>query len=542
MATTGSITAGSNQLVVADVMDLQIGEGIIIEIGGEAGAGARGTRGVGGAWPALSYANAAAMNADTSQVEDKWCWLEDTGVTYFFDNATTWTLHRPTDYYNAKAVPKALWAKITNISGNTLTLDTTATVTTTNANVYFDNWPVWTAEFAANRNILLSAGTYYSSDYIPISTKTGLRFKGAGEASLIKTPNGASHGGVQVAGFSDSIKLHDIWWDCGFTNTGYGMRWSNGYSSMAVGGGQGFNEVGNTQGAKWGECFTIAQSDNCEIRRCVSINPAQVGFGAGNGVNNWAYNCEVRRTDALRQYIQWMILWYNSTEDGAPGGTVDCSVDSNYLVAGIEAFGCVGCEHIRFTGRNAVVSNNASEGTIFDTPVITIEENSQYNEASFAASGPIININANIGPGFDTIPVEIINPTIIQEGAINVSGRRLRSIVVNADCPPVEITGTYDTDFSTPKGLIKVVAPWDGVNNFDGLGVDANTATVTISGIRFRGPAPNSYRMVLVYNTGAVVNLTDVILDNGTNGGGSTYNETNVLTNAAFDALHPGLP
>ena len=52
--TTGSMYAGSNQLVLAAPAGFQVGDGIIVATGGEAGRGLRGTVGVGGVWPKLA--------------------------------------------------------------------------------------------------------------------------------------------------------------------------------------------------------------------------------------------------------------------------------------------------------------------------------------------------------------------------------------------------------------------------------------------------------------------------------------------------------
>ncbi len=83
-STTGTISGASNSLVVSSNPGFQIGDAIIVETGGEAGLGARGTKGVGGTWPTLSYANAAAMNADTSKPDGQHAWLLDTGDVYFW--------------------------------------------------------------------------------------------------------------------------------------------------------------------------------------------------------------------------------------------------------------------------------------------------------------------------------------------------------------------------------------------------------------------------------------------------------------------------
>ena len=59
--TTGTIAAGSSTLVLAATQNLKVGDFLLVEIGHEAGAGLRGTIGVGGVWPALYYATTAAL-------------------------------------------------------------------------------------------------------------------------------------------------------------------------------------------------------------------------------------------------------------------------------------------------------------------------------------------------------------------------------------------------------------------------------------------------------------------------------------------------
>src|SRR5262249_43624431 len=106
------------------------------------GAGVRGTTGVGGQWPTKTYSDATAMNADHGQALNTFAWTQSDGVVYQW-NGTTWTTSFNTTYYVAKAIPLALHGRITAISNDkkTLTLDSSASVTATNANVYLDNQP-----------------------------------------------------------------------------------------------------------------------------------------------------------------------------------------------------------------------------------------------------------------------------------------------------------------------------------------------------------------------------------------------------------------
>lgn len=196
LQTTGSIVSGQNTLTVASAAGFKVGDWVIVEIGAESGAGARGTMGVGGTWPTLSYANAAAMNADTSQVDFTYAFKRDDGVVYQWTGAgvaTAWdsgTIYSfgtrvsfsgtnyqsilngpnignppntsPTawqsigsnawvanvGYYVAKAIPLSLHGKISSIVGNVLTLlkadgvtNANASASVTSANVYLNNQP-----------------------------------------------------------------------------------------------------------------------------------------------------------------------------------------------------------------------------------------------------------------------------------------------------------------------------------------------------------------------------------------------------------------
>ena len=94
ISTTGSMATGSNQLTIAAGAGFRVGDSVIVEIGGEAGHGLRGTMGVGGVDPAVDQS-----------------------------------------YYKGADAPKALTAKIVGISadGTVLTLDHSAVTATSKA-------------------------------------------------------------------------------------------------------------------------------------------------------------------------------------------------------------------------------------------------------------------------------------------------------------------------------------------------------------------------------------------------------------------------
>jgi hypothetical protein len=143
VSTTGSIAASSTSLSVASSNGFNVGDQIIVATGGESSIGP-GTIGVGGALPARTYANLAAANADLpNQADGAWMRTLDTNTVY--RKYTTSINYIGQIWYQQHSDPIAPVAKITAISGNTLMLDTAASVSTTNANVYFDNGAAFNA-------------------------------------------------------------------------------------------------------------------------------------------------------------------------------------------------------------------------------------------------------------------------------------------------------------------------------------------------------------------------------------------------------------
>lgn len=82
ISTTVSTTAGNNVVTVGSSTGLNVGDQIVIE-----DDWVRGTMGVGGIWPPLSYATVSAMNADTTKPTDTYAWVEATGDVYRWNQA-----------------------------------------------------------------------------------------------------------------------------------------------------------------------------------------------------------------------------------------------------------------------------------------------------------------------------------------------------------------------------------------------------------------------------------------------------------------------
>jgi len=104
IATTGSISGNSSQLSVASATGFRVGDWVIVEIGKEAGQGQRGTRGVGGTWPATSYTTEAQLLADKKQQNKLFAWAEDSGYVYWWLDGAWFNMapNRPNTFYGGQ--------------------------------------------------------------------------------------------------------------------------------------------------------------------------------------------------------------------------------------------------------------------------------------------------------------------------------------------------------------------------------------------------------------------------------------------------------
>ena len=503
LSCTGSISADSDQLTLNTNPGFQVGDPIIIATGGEAGAGERGTVGVGGNWPLKSYADATAMDADTSQVERTFAWLEDTGDVYqWFSGTTTYSAVttyelsarvtyagiayrslidgnvgntpdtsplfwedlgaanawiQTTSYYTAKVIPRGMTATIDAIDGLVLTLDTNATNDTTDANIYYDNFDVINnfgtslsvaeraATLPATLDLRMPEGNFHVSAGIVFHVRDNWNLYGAGKTktSLI-SPDGLPSANVQFA-LSDYNVVRDFHLIGNVKDKGFGLSWDTFTTEIAV---------SYTAGG------ILFNGCNFGIQQDMYVTDVwQKAFGCTFCLDTWCYRTTSFRTAELKKYIQWEFQIANSTG----GGCVDCVVDSDFLVAGFEAFGGNGQTFTDCIGRNASISANCAGSFVYDGFVITLETNSQGAAGAFSSNNPVININSNIGqnPSGVALGGTISNFTCTHEGAINVGGTVLRAIVVNAGNPNI----TMDT--------ATITHPTCDING--GTGVDQNS-------------------------------------------------------------------
>ncbi len=455
--TTGSITGGAFALTVASPTDFAIGDEIIVEIGGESGLGVRGTKGVGGNFPPLSYADTTARDADLSQINGTWCWVEDTGRMFWWDDAPElWQRGTPLpDYYWALTLPYALTAEITNIVGNVLTLDTAANVTATNANVYHNNYRALTFFSSLEsylwepRTLDIPAGNYAyhrsgESNLGTVALTVEIRGQGMNETTLF-APNGALSFTISFQSPATDCSVHDLTHAGNFGD--YGLRFSDlGTPEVSLAGrpGWAFHQGVFFDAANGSTCYNVRTGDF----------PGSCIEGA-HQISLTVNNCATYSSDPLRRYLaNWAFQCSDSeaTPDGAITYT-DCTFTCPGFHNAYETFRSKGVIYRRCTSVNGIVSSNASGLFLFDEFNITMQEGcaelcnyiDSYGVPTVAVNpyeNPIMQANSNIEPPDESMELGgvIRNPTIIIEGPADDAGHTWSAgIIVNFLNPNLRI-------------------------------------------------------------------------------------------------------
>ncbi len=459
----GSITAGSDQLRLQSVPTepFQVGDWVIIETGREAGRGLRGSRGVGGAWPALSYPTLVAMQNDRSKPSGTFAWVEADGNVHQF-HGTGWTQRlisgyaTGTDYpfqyyYTAKAVPKALKAKILAISadGSTITLDRSASAATTDAAIHLDSslpllnllrlsqrrhnamdtlesvnseWAGGVPEFVPGRGLTMRipAGQFAIGEPLRIENVTGWKLLGAGtNATRFYTPAGSALVGIWVSG-STGVELSGFHWAGNARDHGFGLNWGTVTHAMSL-----------TETQVPGASQTIAM-DGCtaSVAKDILITDIFPGVAFGGSTDCWAERVTVKLTNGNREYWGWMFIAHGHS---IGGGFRDCSVTSPTVMAGFESFSSFGTHFINCSGVNATVAINCGGGFLFKDCVFRFTPNSLPDDSNFKFVGQgIININSNTqDPTYLNFGGRVENVTMIQDGYLSSELDLAHGIIVN---------------------------------------------------------------------------------------------------------------
>lgn len=501
--TTGSIATGSTMLTLQNPADIRVGDWVIVEIGQEPGGGQRGTLGVGGTWPSISYANGAEMSADVSRPNETFAWRRDTGDVYRW-NGSAWV--QQVKYYIAKAIPRSLHARVVSKSSNglQLTLDRPASVSVSGAYVHLDVVPIinfltqhiWykfgdrgelQSLIPAERTIQLPPGDFPICGNILLNRGLGMRnaLKGAGrELTKLRAPKGVACATIfshEVANPSARTMVSDLHLIGNIRDEGYGLNWRD--SVVPYGGGSGGMEWDLTSATTPASDTNISEayaygiftsrSQNVDVRDVYVSDVYMAGVGAQYSTNCNAYNATVR-TDGLQTYIQWMIQW----SDCNGGQIVDCAVESTQLIEGMETFRSVGVKFIRPRLVNASFASNTSGDFLVEDADVVIQTMSQAPGQSFSQNNPVFNINSHLGnPSSLQLGGRLVNCRVVQEGYINSSNDSLTVIEIAAGCPNVQVLGGH---FTAPDFM-------PGSSRHGSVGVGSQGQNTTVDGVTVIG-------------------------------------------------------
>jgi hypothetical protein len=483
--TKGTIAGGSNSLSIAAPQNFQVGDWVIVEIGAEAGAGVRGTIGVGGQWPALYYANAAAMSADSSKPVNTFAWTQDDGVVYQW-NGSTWTISFGGNvYYVAKAIPSSLHGRITAISGDglTLTLDNAATVAATNANVYLDNQPFVNYLTAKQKDapgfyadltpitptgmtIVFPAGSYAGSGLIKIAANDSWTIAGQEQQSTtLFAPKGVYSLGFWAENTHSGHTFSNFTLQGNFGIDKYGLAssgWTyipggllaNGLMPANPDTDDNHNHLTQTnipRGMMYPGGIYSGGSNNVTVEDVTVNDVSQKAVGVDFASNVWAYRVTNNQNSVLQNYVQWQFGW----SDTRGGGCVDCTVNSVALVAGFSSFKAVNHRFIRPVSINAGFSQNNSQGWLIQDATVTVTPASTLPPA-WSKNNPLVNISTNIGGNNVASGGTISNININVQGYIDSNNDVPVGIIVNRDNPNITITGGSYTapNYASPSALV----------------------------------------------------------------------------------------
>ncbi len=380
----GSMSAASTTLALATSShNIRVGHVVIVECGGEAGAGARATVGVGGTWPATSYADAATLIASgappaTSDGSSPAAYAEDTGDVYYWDG-DSWEQPLSNLYHWRKFWPQALVAVVDAVSGATLTLDTASTAATTNARVWVDCWRVLadaihTAELTTqvpDAIYAVSAPITKFGSAMGTDAREGITLAGAAATSEICSPLGCTT--LQLAFADDNdVTISDLV-----------LRTSVGEQSGLNG------DEGYDSSVFIVRPVYVEDGDNVTIDGVRVIGCEWAAVELANCTNSVIQNCYAENTTPRHYYTGvWNFVMSNSTDCHI----YDCESDGDYIHIATEMWKCTDCTNERFTTRNGQVSSNGNVDTFYDDLSITYEADS----AIPAASDPNFTSNQSI--------------------------------------------------------------------------------------------------------------------------------------------------
>lgn len=550
LTAVGSIAAGSLQtLTLQSNPGFAVGDKIIIEVGGEAGGGQRATVGVGGTWPALHYASAAARDADTSQPFGTYAYIDgNLGQLYFWGSGPWGAIVVGGDnYVNEKVIPLALTTTITAVSGNTITLGTSATIPTTNANVYFDNFDQFGIVFnpsigsisglePSNITVSIPSGTYACRNQMStLATSTytgrvGWTITGAGVSStFIKAPYGAQCTGLNLSSCT-SCTVQNLTILGNFRTT-----WGFMFNLPAN------NPNTWNRGSQYALLGTLC--NNCTF---TNINVTDIA--SENGAIGWKSSggCVASNTNVTLTTGFAMEGWCQIIADSSNCHIYDSTcVSQTFISANMEIDNSTNCSLVRTTVHNGFYSVNSVDQWLLEENTLIIDGNNDNPyRPTVAGSGFQINNNRFNQTGTGAPPGgggRIINPTALmngyhngvdrswQGGAINISDVRCVNYQIIADPPWTQ----RNPNSPLTKGYIKMPA-YAGNVNYSGNSINNGQGPKCyITGIRCDSTAnPTTTECDLLNNQSGCVTENCIVETLGFQTTG-----TACLTHAQWNAL-----
>lgn len=348
---TGSMSEGSNLLTLTTAAHhFRVGDRIIVEIGGEAGEGARATVGVGGTWPANSFADESAIiasgepDAVPSGHGDPAAYAEDTGTVYYW-SAAQWNATTTSVFNQHKFIPLALVALVNAVDGATLTLDASATVATSGASVWYDCHPVLSQVIAsANGSFRVAPGEYAVSKRLTQASaiSTVHLFGDSKETCKIFSPRGCASLGLMTSNCRDWT-IEDLWTQgcMSVEGTWHGL--------------QGYSTLGSI-------LLQLTNADRGVFRR-LKLQDGMSAEISCSGTDIEYRDIEAVETAARSHYEgRWAIQIHQATDSHA----YDCSFTGPYLREAFELFQTTDCGFHGITSVNGIVNTNGSVRPVFE--------------------------------------------------------------------------------------------------------------------------------------------------------------------------------
>jgi hypothetical protein len=529
---TGAMRAAGKELILARDVGFKVGDRVIVEIGGEAGRGRRNSVGVGGTWPALSYADLAALRADTKKPDGTSAYLRSNGDV-FTSKAGAWTPSvNGQSYYPAKVIPLSLVATIDAVSsdGKMLTLSAAAMANTANANVWLDCLPSFFVLAQVPKpgamlppqpldvSISIPAGTWRLSGIVgnTLPVGSGWKISGQGRAqTTLVSPKGVPCGAFDIEGIDvDNVCISDLAYRGNLADHGFCFS---------------ITMAGNGFGG-YPSAFTLhsprAASRGLVLRNIDATNTFGRSVGiAGNGP--LIDNCTVTITVPQQDYVGWQVQLYDST-----GGTIrDCTVTGAKLVKAFELFACRDSRIVNCKGTNALYATNSSSAWTFDGCTTVIRAGAYFGQLSGALDEAVFNVNNN---AFHSGSGGLIrNCSVIQHGYIDERGNSLKAIQIapgQADCRIVgqyagkvacggKLTGYFDAPNYDPRSA-----------EYGAMAIMSDAPRTVVTGIRVVGaaigPPGHSNHFGNISLIGPDSRIVDCVAD-VVHGGAQSGNRTN---------------